>query len=220
MAGRGPDPKDPSTRQRRNAKSTKTALTRRTLRSVEELTDLTVAQLRDRIAELNADRPADQQIDTRGKKAVLAERIIAAESDVPAMPKHPDQWDPASEMVLPVQWHEQTVAWWNDVWTSPMVSAWDESDCHNVYAIALLYDDIWTATTARERKDALAEFRQQRAGLGLDPVARARLQWTIEGADEAKAKGDRRRQASGQAGAPAGPRSTGTDPRHGLTSVK
>lgn len=218
MAGRGPDPKDPSTRQRRNAKSTKTSLAKRELRSVDELTDLTVAELRARITELNANRPADQQLDTRGKKALLAERIIAAESDVPPMPKHPDQWDPTVEMLMPVEWHTQTVSWWNDVWTSPMVSAWDESDCHNVYAIALLYNDIWTAVTARERKDALAEFRQQRAGLGLDPVARARLQWTIEGADEAKARGDRRRQSSGQPGAPQRP--TGTDPRHGLTSVK
>lgn len=217
MAGKGPDPKDPSVRQRRNAKSTKTTLEKRPLRSVEELTDHTVAELRDRIAELNADRPADQQIDTRGRKAQLAERIIAAESDVPPMPQHPDQWDPQAECMMPVQWHVQTEAWWNDVWTSPMVSAWDESDRHNVYAIALLYNDIWSATTARERKDALAEFRQQRAGLGLDPVARARLQWTIETADAAKASGDRRRQSSGQRTAQ---KPTGTDPRDVLTLLK
>lgn len=220
MAGRGPAPKDPSTRQRRNKKSTNATLMRRELRSVEELTDLTVAQLRARIAEINASRPADQQIDTRGTKAVLAERIIAAESDIPPMPKHPDQWDPATEMMLPTDWHEQTEAWWNDVWTSPMVSAWDESDVHNVYVIALLYDDIWSASTPRERKDALAEYRQQRADLGLSPLSRSRLQWTIEGADEAKARGDKRRQSAGQSGTPAPQRPTGTDPRHGLTSVK
>lgn len=216
MAGRGPAPKDPSTRARRNAKSTKTALVARALRSVEDLTDLTVAELRERIAELNLERPADQQVDDRGRKAQLAERIIAAESAVPAMPEHPSQWDDEAGMRMPVSWHEQTVSWWNDVWTSPMVSAWDDSDVHNVYIIALLYDDIWAAGTPRERKDALAEFRQQCARLGLDPVSRARLQWTIEGADEAKAKGDRRRQSSSQPGGAPAPRAAGTDPRFSL----
>lgn len=219
MAGRGPAPKDPSTRARRNAKSTKTALTKRTLRSVDDLTDLTVAQLRDMLEELNAARPADQQLDTRGKKADLAARIVAAESPIPPMPTHPPMWDEEAAMSLPTDWHEQTVAWWHDVWTSPMVSAWDDSDVHNVFVVALLYDDIWTARTPRERKDALAEFRQQRTDLGLAPLARSRLQWTIETADEAKSKGDRRRQSSGQPGT-AAPRSTGVDPRHGLTSVK
>lgn len=219
MAGVGPAPKDPSTRQRRNAKSTKTSLERPALRSVEDLADLTVAQLRAKLDELNLARPVDQQLDTRGKKAELAERIIAAESPIPPMPTHPDKWDDGAEMLMPTDWHEQTRAWWNDVWTSPMTSAWDDSDVHNVYVIALLYDDIWAATTPRERKDALAEYRQQRADLGLSPLSRSRLQWTIETADAAKASGDRRRSAGQKSpGTPAA--GSGTDPRHGLTSVK
>jgi hypothetical protein len=215
MAGRGPAPKDASTRARRNTKSTKTELARRELRSVEDLTDLTVAELRATIDALNLERPVDQQIDTRGRKAELAARIIAAESPIPPMPEHPP-------IVLEdigtvdVEWHEQTIAWWNDVWTSPMVSAWDASDVHNVMVVALLYDDIWSASTPKERKEALAEFRQQRADLGLAPLARSRLQWTIETADAAKASGDRRRQAS----QPAAPRPAGADPRHHLTSVQ
>lgn len=217
MAGRGPAPKDPSTRQRRNAKSTKTSLERPTLRSVADLDDLTVAQLRDMLAELNLSRPADQQLDTRGRKAQLAERIIAAESPVPSMPQHPPMVT-EDGVELAVEWHTQTVAWWNDVWTSPMVSAWDESDVHNVTVVALLYNDIWLATTARERKDALAEYRQQRADLGLSPLARSRLQWSIEVADDAVAKGTKRRQTAGQSGS-SGPRPAGVDPRHTLTSV-
>lgn len=216
MAGRGPEPKDPSTRARRNAKSTKTALTRRELRSVEDLTDLTLVELRATIDELNADRPEDQQIDSRGKKALLAERIIAAESPIPPMPTHPTVWNEDSATRMPVEWDKQTVAWWNDVWTSPMVSAWDASDVHNVYVIALLYDDIWAAGTARERKDALAEFRQQCARVGLDPVSRARLQWSIETADEATAKGNRRRQSTGQPGGPPATQPAGADPRLSL----
>lgn len=221
MAGRGPAPKDPSTRQRRNAKSTKTSLERPSLRSVEDLADLTVAQLRGMIDDLNVERPADQQIDNRGKKAQLAERIIAAESPIPPMPDAPPLVEYDEDKVRhthDVDWHPQTVAWWNDVWTSPMVSAWDDSDVHNVTVVALLYNDIWTASTPKERKEALAEFRQQRADLGLAPLARSRLQWTIETADAAKASGDRRRQAANK-GTPA-PAPTGTDPRHTLTAVK
>lgn len=211
----GPAPKDPSTRQRRNQKSTKATLPRRTLRSVEEFTDLTVPDLRERIVELNQTRPLDQQIVAKGRKAQLIERIIAGESTVPPMPDHPGYIDGDGHRI-PVDWHAQTRSWWNDVWTSPMESAWDESDVHNVIIMALLYDDLWTAGSPRERKEAAAELRQQRADLGLAPLPRRRLEWTIEGAEDAKAKGARRR---GQSEAPSTSRPTGTDPRHGLTSV-
>ncbi len=206
--------KDPSTRARRNKASTKATLTRRALRSVEDFADLTVLELRERIAEINSERPADQQLTTKGRKAQLIERIIAGESSIPPMPEHPPVW--INDLAIPVEWHAQTVSWWNDVWTSPMESAWDESDVHNVIIMALLYDDLWTATAPRERKDAAAELRQQRADLGLAPLPRRRLEWTIEGAEDAKAKGARRR---GQSEAPTTSRPTGTDPRHGLTSV-
>ena len=210
--------KDPSARARANKAASAATLERRTLRSVDELTDLTVAQLRSKIDEINASRPADQQVETKGRKAELAERIIAAESDVPPMPTHPPIWDEdAGE--IPTDWHDQTVAWWNDVWTSPMESAWDASDVHNVYVVALLYDDIWTARSPKERKEALGEYRLQRADLGLSPYSRRRLEWTIEGAREAQERGDKRRQSKAQ---PSGPSTAGTgaDPRHGLTSVK
>lgn len=210
----GPEPKDPSTRQRRNQKSTKATLQPRTLRSVEEFADLTVAELRTRIAELNETRPVDQRIDSKGRKAQLIERIIAGESDIPPMPEHPPLV--VDGIQVPVAWHSQTVSWWNDVWTSPMESAWDDSDVHNVIIMALLYDDLWTAETPRERKDAAAELRQQRADLGLAPLPRRRLEWTIASADDATSKNEKRR---GKAAGTPSPKATGTDPRHGLTSV-
>lgn len=212
----GPEPKDPSVRQRRNQKSTKATLPRRTLRSVDEFADLTVPELRARIAELNETRPIDQRIDGKGRKAQLIERIIAGESNVPPMPEHPGNVDADGQRQGKGVWHPQTIAWWNDVWTSPMESAWDESDVHNVVIMALLYDDLWTAGSARERKDAAAELRQQRADLGLAPLPRRRLEWTIASADEATSKNDKRR---GKVEGTTAPKATGTDPRHGLTSV-
>lgn len=213
MAGRGPAPKDPEARQRRNQPSTKATLPARALRSVEDFVDLTVAELRARIMELNETRPPDQQIPSKGLKTQLIERIIAGESTVPPMPEHPGYIDDEGHR-RKVAWHTQTRAWWNDVWTSPMESAWDESDVHNVIIMALLYDDLWTAGSPRERKDAAAELRQQRADLGLAPLPRRRLEWTIEGAMDAQAKGAKRREkAPSDQG---GQRPTGTDPRLGL----
>lgn len=218
MAGRGPAPKDPSVRARRNTKSTKTTLSRPDLRSVEDLADLTAADLRDRIDEINLERPADQQIDTRGRKAELAERIVAAESPIPPMPTHPHQLDmDPDDPPMPVEWHPQTVAWWNDQWTSPLTSGWDRSDTHNVAIIALVYDLIWTARTSSLFLKAMSEFRMQAPRLGLDPSARARLQWQMEVTDEAKSKGEKRRGKAAPAQPPA---PKGKDPRNYLTAVQ
>lgn len=215
--------KDPSVRSRRN-----TAATRATLKRVAdesslrgELEVLTVALLREAVDLANASRPADAQLPRTGRKAELVDRLVAAQRAVPDMPPHPPRYAEDGYSV-PADWHEQTVAWWDDVWTSPMAAEWDVSDVHNVAVVALLYDDIWTATTARERKDALSEYRLQRADLGLSPYSRRRLEWTIEAAGEAKDRGKERRSRQTGAGAPgAGSARTATadDPRRLLHSV-
>lgn len=89
-------------------------------------------------------------------------------------------------------WHEQTLAWWADVWASPMAPEYDESDVHGLIMLAVLVDEFWrkpTWTTA-------AEIRLQRQCFGLTPIDRRRLQWEIEKADEAQARGAKRRTAS------------------------
>ena len=98
-----------------------------------------------------------------------------------------------------VAWHTEAQRWWSDVWSSPMSPEWDESDEHNVIICALLLNDMWQAETAKDRKEAAAEFRLQRKDLGLTPYDRRRLEWTIETAEEAKDRGRQRseRQQSG-----------------------
>lgn len=121
---------------------------------------------------------------------------------------------------LPIReagWHQLTRDWWNDVWSSPMSSEWDESDVHNVLIAAAVYDDMWTAETAKERKDAAAEYRLQRVDLGLSPYSRRRLEWTIESADEAKERGRQRRERRGPAPQPS---ADAEDPRNVLRAVK
>jgi hypothetical protein len=90
-------------------------------------------------------------------------------------------------------WHEMTGEWWVDIWSSPMSPEWDDSDIHGVFILAAIYDDIWRGASAKDRKDAAAEFRLQRKDFGLTPYDRRRLEWTIEQADEAQSKGRKRR---------------------------
>lgn len=217
--------KDPSARARRNKTATRATLRRvqADATNAETYASMTVAQLREAIDVVNAGRPADAQIPKRGTKAVLVDMLVAAERQIPDMPAHPPRYTGEGEdsYPVPVDWHVQTEAWWNDVWTSPMAAEWDQSDVHNVVVVALLYDDIWTASTARERKEALSEYRLQRADLGLSPYSRRRLEWTIESADEAKDRGQQRRERRSGEGRPLTPAAAAAaDPRNVLRSVK
>lgn len=114
-------------------------------------------------------------------------------------------------------WHDMTREWWEDIWSSPMSPEWDDSDVHGVFVLAAIYDDIWRGDSPRERKDAAGEYRLQRKDFGLTPYDRRRLEWTIEQADEAQAKGRRRRSEDPRETSPA-PAASG-DPRAALRVV-
>lgn len=207
--------KDPSTRRRRNKAPGAATLSPRQLTAVPDPVDysgLTVVKLRAEIDERNADRPDDKHLSKRGAKAALIAALqaddIAAADNTPELPERADGWT------------ARTIAWWRDVWSSPMSDEWDESDLHNLFLCALLYDDMWTATSPKGRKDAASEFRLQCARLGLDPYSRRRLEWQIEATSEAQDKGEQRRQrqqatGASQQGAPV----KKPDPRAGLASV-
>jgi hypothetical protein len=185
--------KDPSVRARRNTAASKATLSRveHDTTHLEVFEAMTVVQLRAAIDVVNQSRPDDQKIPKRGTKAELVALLAAANNDIPTLPKHPPRM--VGDIEVAVTWHAQTLAWWNDVWTSPMAKEWDVSDVHNVLVVALLFDDIWAADTPKARKEALSEFRLQRADLGLSPYSRRRLEWTIETASEAKERGEKRR---------------------------
>lgn len=207
--------KDPSTRARRNKASTSATLMRvsEPTTNQDAYSKLTVAQLKSEIDRRNADgRPDEQMLSKRGTKTSLVAALVVDDSPVPAMPQRPQGW------------HVKTVEWWEDVWSSPMSPEWDDSDIHNLYLLAMLYDDMWCADTAKARKEAASEFRLQRADLGLSPYSRRRLEWTIESASEAKDRGDQRRSRRStpdQGASSAGPATkTAADPRSVLAAVK
>lgn len=151
--------------------------------------------------------PKDPSVRARRNKTATRAVLKAHAGKVPPMPKRE------------AGWHEMTKAWWADVWSSPMSPEWDDSDVHNIHILAMVYDDIWCATTARDRKDAAAEYRQQRKDLGLSPMDRRRLEWTIEQADEATARGEQRRSRPSPPRAGSTRKGAAADPRAHLSSV-
>lgn len=142
----------------------------------------------------------DSSVRARRNRASTSATLSRSEREIPSIPEA-------------ASWHAETVKWWNDVWSSPMSPEWDASDVHNVIICAMLYNDIWVAESAKERKDAAGEFRLQRKDLGLTPYDRRRLEWSIESAEESKDRGRQRRARQA-------PAATGAaDPRSVLRAV-
>lgn len=112
-------------------------------------------------------------------------------------------------------WHPLTLAWWRDVWASPMAPEFDESDTHGLYVLAALVNDFWSASTARDRKELAAELRQQGARFGLSPIDRRRLQWEVEKVEQAQDERARKRATPAKGAA----RKAAGDPRDILRSV-
>ena len=110
-----------------------------------------------------------------------------------------------------IPWHPQTIAWWNDLWPSPMASEWHSSDIHGLYELAQIKDNFWNTADLKAQTAAHAEIRLSQKDYGLTPMDRRRLEWTIESSEEAKAKGDKRRAQDSPMAPPAD--DEGLDPR-------
>jgi hypothetical protein len=134
----------------------------------------------------------------RNKSATKA--TLSADHDVEAPPLPGDEGS----------WHPLTLAWWADLWRSPMAPEYDQSDIHGLYMLAALVDQFWSV---RDPKLA-GEIRLQRQAFGLSPIDRRRLQWEIERTDEAQEKGRKRRAAKPKPTEPV------VDPRAVLRAVK
>lgn len=120
----------------------------------------------------------------------------------------------APDLPAHVAWHEMTLAWWADIWKSPMAPEYDDSDRHGLFLLAVLVNDYWAAETLTVRQSMASEIRLQRQCFGLTPMDRRRLQWEIERTDEAQDKGAKRR-----ASAPTEKPSAAADPRAALRPV-
>lgn len=108
-----------------------------------------------------------------------------------------------------VDWHSMTRRWWRELWRSPMSSEYGETDLQQLFQVALLVQDFWTAPDAKSRNEARLRIEKAEADFGLTPLARRRLEWQIEQTEDSKAKGTKRRASATPK--PASDSTTGTD---------
>ncbi len=104
-------------------------------------------------------------------------------------------------------WHPMALAWWSDLWASPMAPELDKTDIHGLLMLADLIDLYWRLEPhdLRGKQSLASEIRLQRQAYGLSPIDRRRLQWEIERAEQALESSAKRRQSL-KAGARADPR--------------
>jgi len=147
--------------------------------------------------------PTPKHPSTRARKnRTSTNAILTEEHDVkrPPLPKG-------------VEWHPMTLAWWRDIWASPMAPEFLKADIHGLFQLALLNNDYWLAETPSQRIAIAAEMRQQGQRYGLSPIDRRRLQWEVEKVEDAQARGAQRRQP------PRPQPQQGVDPRKAALSV-
>ena len=100
---------------------------------------------------------------------------------------------------LPVQnAHPMTVAFWSDIWASPMVPEYAQPDVDRLVMLITLVEDFARADAPTQRIELSREIRLVAAEFGLSPISRRRLQWTIakvaEAQDRSTARPARRRR--------------------------
>lgn len=113
--------------------------------------------------------PKDPKIRQRRNRASTATRLEPDEKRRRYAPRLPDLGEDK-------KWHALTVAWWRDVWHSPMAEQYLEADKHALYRLAVLVDAFWKEPS----RDLAGEIRLQQQAFGLTPIDRRRLQWSVE----------------------------------------
>lgn len=83
------------------------------------------------------------------------------------------------------EWHPLTRQWWRAVWHSPMASEYLDADVKGrMYRLAALVDRFWWKPSI----GLDSQICRNEAALGLSPMDRRRLQWTVEKAEQETAK--------------------------------
>lgn len=137
----------------------------------------------------------------RANKVSTAATLYPRDADEIRIPELPDRTDEFGDSV---PWRAETKEWWEEVWASPMAGEFVDSDIQGLFRLAILVDNFWNDPSSKNH----AEIRISQQEYGLTPYSRRRLEWTVESAEDAKARGRRR----GEKIAPPQPTMT-NDPR-------
>lgn len=91
---------------------------------------------------------------------------------------------------VPIPWHPQTLAWWEDWCDSPQAALFSKSDWRSLVTTAFIADRFYyTGTIA-----AAAELRQREAAFGATPIDRLRLRMHLLDVDKAEDDAKRRQR--------------------------
>lgn len=121
----------------------------------------------------------------RANKASTAATLYPRNADEIVIPTLPDLVDLDGNVT---EWRPETLEWWDEVWCSPMAGEFVDSDVQGLYRLAILVENFWREPSAKNH----AEIRISQQEYGLTPYSRRRLEWTVESAEDAKARGRRR----------------------------
>ena len=80
------------------------------------------------------------------------------------------------ELPSEVDWHPQTIKWWQTWRTSPLSQAWIDTDWDFLLDTALMHNEMW----ARGKWEFAAELRLRVAKLGATVEDRQRLRISVE----------------------------------------
>lgn len=132
----------------------------------------------------------------RNKSATKATLRVAGPDDDPVeVPELPTLHREVDGQMVETPWHPMALDFWDEVWTSPMAPQYLDADVPGLVILATLTHSYWLGVAqGRMSKDLAGEIRLQRVDYGLTPIARRRLQWEIERAEDAADKGARRRR--------------------------
>lgn len=143
--------------------------------------------------------PAPKHQSARARVNKTSTRATLTEPDpdeiqIPELPpvRYVDRKIDGEVVTLEVQWHQETLDWWRDVFSSPMAGEFHSSDRHGLFRLAVLIDEFW----AKPSTQANAEIRLAQKDYGLTPLDRRRLEWTIASAEKATDDGRKRRGAT------------------------
>lgn len=110
---------------------------------------------------------------------VLPDRGCA---DCSATGKFKDERCPSCSGTCIAPWHPFVLAWWQDVWASPMAVEFLKADTHGLFVLAELRDQFWRTGD----RELAAEIRLQEQRFGLSSLDRRRLQWEVERVEQAR----------------------------------
>lgn len=137
--------------------------------------------------------PAARQ--RRNKSSSKATLSLVVDHKVPMMP-NPDHWLHRPDDVPgpdPV-WSPAVEAWWEDIWSSPMSNEFTDADIHGLYlACFYLQQTLNPYLKIADRLNASKAYEAAVKNFGLTPMSRRSLQWEVERAEEAQAKGAKRK---------------------------